>query len=181
MTTRLSVTTALALCLMSGSLLPPAARADLALTGGTPAQQGQIQSVFSSMPPRCHTTCRVCVSLLGDQAMDACLRMCAAAHAQRLVNADAVDGFYQDPLTTITLRTSSPTTDVSATFAHEYGHYVWMNVLSPAQREQYRNVYNAPAQGGASGVCLCRRVGEGGVRRGILVLREAAPPPRPEG
>ena len=58
----------------------------------------------------------------------------ATAHAQRLVNAAAVDGFYLNSSPTITLRMPSGTNDVSATFAHEYGHFVWMYVLSAAQR-----------------------------------------------
>ncbi len=73
--------------------------------------------------------------------MDACLQASAAAHSQRLVNADAVDGFYQDGSKVITLRVPSPTADVSTTFTHEYGHFVWMNLLSAVQRDQYRKVY----------------------------------------
>jgi len=32
---------------------------------------------------------------------------------------------------------------VDGTFTYEYGHFVWMNVLSPAQRDQYQKVYGA--------------------------------------
>lgn len=129
-----------ALLILSASLGATAARADLSFTGGTAAQQELLNRAYSGMPACCHTPRRVAVRLLDDQAMDA--RLQAAAHSQRLVNADAVDGFYQNACPTITLRVSSPTADVSATFAHEYGHYVWMNVLSAKQRDQYRKIYD---------------------------------------
>lgn len=122
-------------------LLTSSARADLSISGGTPAQQGQIRGVFAALPACCHTPCPICVRLLGDSAMNATLQAYAAAHAERMVNAGAVDGFYQDQTRTITLRIPSPTTDLSATFAHEYGHCVWLNVLSPAERSQYAQVY----------------------------------------
>lgn len=73
--------------------------------------------------------------------MNAYLQDKAAAQSVRLVDADAVDGMYQNAAPTITLRASSPTADVSATFLHEYGHCLWLNALSPSQRTQYVNVY----------------------------------------
>lgn len=124
------------------------ARAALSVTGGTASQQQALTRAFSAVPSCCNTSCSVCVRLLGDQEMDACLQASAAAHSQRILNAGAVDGFYQDGAKVITLRAPSATADVSTTFTHEYGHYVWMNVLSPAQRDQYRKVYDTQRAAG---------------------------------
>lgn len=131
-----------ALLVFLATLGATAARADLSVTGGTAAQQELLNRAYSGLPACCHTPRPVAVRLLDDQAMNACLQACAAAHSQRLVNADAVDGFYQNACPTITLRAPSATADVSATFTHEYGHYVWMKVLSAAQRDQYRKIYD---------------------------------------
>jgi hypothetical protein len=66
----------------------------------------------------------------------------AAVQHVILADADAVDGLYQNATPTITLRTASPTADLSATFTHEYGHYFWLNVLLPRDRDRYGSLYD---------------------------------------
>lgn len=122
-------------------LVTPAANAALTLMGGTPAQQNQVQRAYDALPPCCHISCRVCVRLMDNSAMNAYLQDKAAAQSVRLADADAVDGLYQNAVPTIALRASSATADVSATFLHEYGHCLWLNTLSPSQRARYVNVY----------------------------------------
>lgn len=112
------------------------------------SQQALLMRAYRALPACCQASRSVCVCLLNNQDMDACLQAFAAAHSRRILNADAVDGFYQDGAKVITLRIPSATADVSATFTHEYGHYVWMNVLSPAQRGQYRKVYDTQCAAG---------------------------------
>lgn len=122
-------------------LLTPRAHATLTLTGGTPAQQIQVQKAYDGLPLCCRTSCRVCVRLLNNSAMDAYLQDRAAAQSIRLMDAGAVDGLYQNAIPTITLRASSPTDNVSANFLHEYGHCLWLNALSSSQRVRYVSIY----------------------------------------
>ena len=131
---------ALRACLML--LVTPAAHAALTLTGGTPAQQNQVQRAYDALPLCCRTSCHVCVRLLNNSVMDAYLQDKATAQSVRLMDAGAIDGLYQNAARTITLRASSPTADVSATFLHEYGHCFWLNALSSSQRVRYVSVYD---------------------------------------
>ena len=117
------------------------ASAALVVKGGTPAQAQALESAYSAFPPACRTDGTVCVCLLSDHSMDSCLQACAAAHSQKMVNPGAVDGFFDCTSGVITLRDVSTTSDVSATFAHEYGHFVWANILTPAQRDRYGAIY----------------------------------------
>ena len=130
-----------ALLLFLGMLTATAASAPFSVTGGTAAQQALLARAYNDFPACCRTSPPVCVCLLDNGSMNACLQKCAAAQAQKLVNADAVDGFYQNSSPTITLRVPTSTSDVSAVFTHEYGHFIWLNVLSPTQRDQYRTLY----------------------------------------
>jgi len=124
-----------------GLSLVSTARADLSITGGTAAQQEAIQKAAAFLPTYCRTSCCVTVQMLDNQRMNSYLQVRAAAQYVRLVNADSVDGIYQNSSPTITLRVASPADDISANFTHEYGHYVWFNVLSPAQRGEYAKLY----------------------------------------
>lgn len=117
------------------------ARADISIAGGTPGQQLEVRTVFNALPLCCQTSCTVCVRILDDQLMDRYLSDQAAVDSVKLVNAGSIDGLYQNSVRTVTLRASSPGDDVTATFAHEYGHFVWLNVLSKAQRTQYERIY----------------------------------------
>ena len=74
--------------------------------------------------------------------MDFYLQSRAAAQGVRLVSAESVDGLFQNKESTITVRGGGSAVDVSATFAHEYGHYVWLKLPSQDQRDQYRKNYD---------------------------------------
>ncbi len=132
----------LVFCVLSATLAAPAARADVAITGGTAAQRGQVAAVFAALPLCCRPAAPACVCLLGDSAMDSCLQACAAARSERIVDPATVAGFFNTDTGAITLR-ADPNTDVSATFAHEYGHSVWFHVLSPGQRDRFSGIYDA--------------------------------------
>jgi len=118
------------------------ARADCCITGGAASQQEALRCAYGALPACCRTSRTICVYLLDNRAMDACLRASSEGQGLRLANAAAVDGFYRGSSPTITLRAPSLTCDLSATFTHEYGHFVWSEVLKPAQRDQYRRIYD---------------------------------------
>jgi len=131
-----------ALAVVAASLLlsSGSARADITITGGTADQQAAIQHIYKSMPACCHKSACICVRILDSPAMDSYLQSCAASQSVKLVNAGAVDGLFQNATPTISLRNSD---GLSATFTHEYGHYIWMNVLTGAQRDEYAKTYKA--------------------------------------
>ena len=114
--------------------------AGITIVGGTDTERAAIQTAYASIPACCSKSCSVCVRILTDPDMDAYLQQCAASQSEKLVNASAVDGLFQNTTSTITLRESSATS-FSATFAHEFGHYVWFNVLSKVQRNQFTRQY----------------------------------------
>ena len=55
---------------------------------------------------------------------------------------DEIDGVFVDHPPCITLRVSEPATIDFDTFAHEYGHYVWFDLLSKSDRKRYGIVYD---------------------------------------
>jgi len=53
-----------------------------------------------------------------------------------------IDGVFESDPNRITLRDSSADGPDTFTFAHEYGHYVWFHMLSKANRDQYKKLYD---------------------------------------
>lgn len=53
-----------------------------------------------------------------------------------------IDGVFVDDPPRITLRVSEPDAIDFDTFAHEYGHYVWFDLLTKGDRKRYRAVYD---------------------------------------
>ena len=52
-----------------------------------------------------------------------------------------IDGVFEDDPPRITLRVPGGEEPDTYTFAHEYGHYVWYDLLTPADRDRYAAVY----------------------------------------
>jgi len=114
--------------------------ASITIVGGTDSERAAIQTAYTSIPLCCSQSCSICVRILADSDMDSYLQACAASESEKLVDASAVDGLFQNTASTITLR-ESDASSLSATFAHEFGHYVWLNVLSKSQRVQFSRLY----------------------------------------
>ena len=55
---------------------------------------------------------------------------------------DEIDGVFVDDPPCITLRIGEADTIDFDTFAHEYGHYVWFDLLTRADRRRYGAVYD---------------------------------------
>lgn len=55
---------------------------------------------------------------------------------------DDIDGIFENNPPRITLRLSSDTHMDMFTFAHEYGHFVWFDLLTKADRQKYEAIYN---------------------------------------
>jgi len=127
--------TALFLCLASTG----SANADVTFAGDATAQKALV-AVCDRLPACCRVKASICVKLLNDREMNAYL---ARASGAANIRYDAIDGVYDDDLSTIALRLTSPNDDVSATFAHEYGHFVWQRIFTKDQRKRYEQDYKA--------------------------------------
>lgn len=55
---------------------------------------------------------------------------------------DEIDGVFVNHPPRIMLRIPPSGTLDFDTFAHEYGHYVWFNLLSPDDRKRYKTLYD---------------------------------------
>ena len=53
-----------------------------------------------------------------------------------------IDGVFTDNPPQITLRVPDPAQIDYATFAHEYGHYVWFDLLTDNDRKRYKAIYD---------------------------------------
>ena len=56
-------------------------------------------------------------------------------------SAEEIDGVFTDDPPQIFLRVSDPSQIDYATFAHEYGHYVWFDLLTDTDRKRYKVIY----------------------------------------
>ena len=55
---------------------------------------------------------------------------------------EEIDGVFTDNPPQITLRVPNPAQIDYATFAHEYGHYVWFDLLTDNDRKRYKAIYD---------------------------------------
>lgn len=133
-----------AFALATFSLSISASRADLSITGATSKQQSVITDVFKNhIPARFHTSDTIAIQILTRSAMLNYIRQGEPDDQSADQSGDdTIDGIYEDGPPTVTLRSTSDTDDLSFTFAHEYGHYVWQDLLTKAERKRYEQIYN---------------------------------------
>lgn len=120
------------------------AHADLDIAGATAQQQAALGSVFEDrLPARFHTHRLIDVQILSRQAMLDYIHQGEPADqsADQDQGDDTIDGIYEDGPPTVTLRTTPDIDDLSFTFAHEYGHYVWQDLMTRAQHTAYAKIY----------------------------------------
>jgi hypothetical protein len=53
-----------------------------------------------------------------------------------------IDGVFQDGPPNITLRLPNDGVPDTLTFAHEYGHFVWFDMLTKDERKHYTAIYD---------------------------------------
>jgi hypothetical protein len=56
-------------------------------------------------------------------------------------NMDDIDGVFEDNPPRITLRTPEKGNIDMFTFTHEYGHYVWFDIMNKGDRSKYEAIY----------------------------------------
>ena len=111
-------------------------------------QEQQISDVYNKLPLCCRDGCKICVQLFANRDMNAYIAS-GDPQAARLINLASVDGIYQNGVPTITLRVASQSSDLSATFAHEYGHYIWQRHLSRTGQRDYVKLYDQQKKAGS--------------------------------
>ncbi len=95
------------------------------------------------IPIRFQTHDKVKVQTLSDAAMDDYLRSDSDSDDSNSEDsASEIDGVFSDDPPQIFLRVPDPAQIDYATFAHEYGHYVWFDLLTDADRKRYKAIYD---------------------------------------
>lgn len=136
--------------LLAGALLLLLARpssAQMSVTGpSTPAVQTLAAWSRLHIPARFQVRRKVEVQPLSDAAMDDYLHTDpdssdANNESNSEDSASEIDGVFTDNPPQIFLRVSNPARIDYATFAHEYGHYVWFDLLTKDDRKRYKAIY----------------------------------------
>ncbi len=110
-----------------------------------PAAAHALSGWFSKhIPARFQARERFVVTPLSDRDMDSYLAAqdtnegdSSNSHADD----SGIDGIFEDDPPRITLRLPAGAAPDVATFAHEYGHYVWFHRLSQDDRSVYESLY----------------------------------------
>ena len=134
-------------CLAAGLLLAPrGAKAQLVVTGpdDAPAAVALTAWFDHHVPVRFRGHGRFEVHPLTNPQMEAYLQSGDTDTAEgQSSHADEgeIDGVFEDDPPRITLRVPEGEEPDTYTFAHEYGHYVWYDLLTNADRDRYAAVY----------------------------------------
>lgn len=125
----------------------PRAHAQVVISDtATPAAARTLLGWFGKhIPARFQARERFVVTPLSDRDMDSYLSAQDTDEGDSSSNShtdDAgIDGIFEDDPPRITLRLPAGTAPDVATFAHEYGHYVWFHRLSEGDRKAYDGLY----------------------------------------
>jgi hypothetical protein len=130
---------------VAGGLLlaPRAAGAQTVVSGpATPASRALAAWLAHHVPARFAARGRFTVYPLGEAAMEAYLRAGDPDDDSNSHEDDGeIDGVFEDNPPRITLRVPAAGAPDLDTVAHEYGHYVWFDLLSKDDRRRYESLY----------------------------------------
>jgi len=131
------------------------AHAQMIVAGpSTPTTQALENWYGHQLPAAFHARNLVAVHPLFDADMDAYLKANgvdpgpdASSHADK-GGLGQVDGIFINRPARISLRLSPSGTLDLLTAAHEYGHYVWFNLLNKDERRNYKDIYERQKRSG---------------------------------
>jgi len=135
---------------LSGFQPHSTARAEIVVDGSDATWNRVIQDWCSQhIPEPFRTRDRMQVRLYNDRQMDAYLNPApdnAGEDRQQHQSSNAgdtsdIDGVFEDSPPRVTLRMNGDSMPDMFTFAHEYGHYVWFDLFSGADRKRYEAIY----------------------------------------
>lgn len=133
-------------------LLPCPSPAQISVTDpSTPAAHTLAAWSRLHIPAKFQARGKVRVQTLSDAAMDDYLQSDPDSDTDSSNNAnnasnsedsaEEIDGVFSDDPPQIFLRVPDPAQIDYATFAHEYGHYVWFDLLTQDDRKRYKAIY----------------------------------------
>ncbi len=148
----LSISALLALTVLS---FAAPAQAQMIVAGPVTTTTLNLEEWYSrQLPPVFQARDILAVDPLADGPMDAYLKgngvdpgPDTSAHAGQ-GGEGQVDGIFVDHPARITLRVSQSGSLDLLTAAHEYGHYVWFNLLSKEDRRAYKDIYERQRRAG---------------------------------
>lgn len=123
------------------------ARAQIDVSAPSPAQARQLQAWYEQhMPARFRAHSRLTVRELTDPDMDDYLKADQDPSDNSFQSSSGddsaqIDGVFEGDPDRIALRLPASGQLDMFTFAHEYGHYVWFNLLSRDDRRRYEAIY----------------------------------------
>lgn len=130
------------------------AQADIVVDGADPTWNHNIQDWCDHhIPTAYRTRDHIMVRLLNDRQMTAYLdsgkpddssndrQQHQSPDSNNANDDNDIDGVFEDGPPRVTLRLSGASMPDMFTFAHEYGHYVWFDLLSAADRKHYQAIY----------------------------------------
>lgn len=132
-----------AILLLTVLLAPCSAHAQIVVNGpATPTARALTHWFGQHVPARFTPKDRFTVFPVSDSGMNAYLRAEDPDGDQNSQDEDGtIDGIFENDPPRITLRVSDPAAPDYATFAHEYGHYVWCRLFSGSDRKHYQALY----------------------------------------
>jgi len=153
--------TVLRIALLSGLLTATwiqshsTARADIVVDGADPTWNHTIQDWCSQhIPEPFRARDRMQVRLYNDRQMEAYLsptpdgsgaddrqQQHQSNNTGAASDTSDIDGVFEDSPPRVTLRMSGAAMPDMFTFAHEYGHYVWFDLFTGADRKRYEAIY----------------------------------------
>lgn len=133
-------------CLAAGLLLTPrGAQAQLLVTGPPTPTAAALSAWFDHhVPAKFRARGRFQVHPLTESQMTAYLQgedTGSPPDQNSHSDAGGIDGIFEDNPPRITLLVPTEEDLDIYTFAHEYGHYVWFNLLTRDDRKRYESLY----------------------------------------
>lgn len=127
-------------------LLPLGAKAQMTVAGPPSPTAHTLTDWFAKhIPAKFSARGPFEVQALSDEGMDDYLHGSDGdddSRSNSQADDDEIDGVFVDHPPRIMLRVSAPDKIDFYTLAHEYGHYVWFNLLTKGDRRRYGTVYN---------------------------------------
>jgi hypothetical protein len=113
----------------------------LGISAPTPAEGRAVGNWYERhIPARFLARQFVSVSLLASPDMNVYLESSAGSSAE---DGDGdIDGVFENDPPNITLRLPQDGVPDEQIFAHEYGHYVWFDLLTDSDRRRYQAIYD---------------------------------------
>jgi len=144
---RLILTQSSILCLAAGFLLLPIlpAASQVVISGPSTPVTAELNGwVSHHVAAKFRAKGLLKVNILNDSEMTAYLQKSDGGDpSDQSSHADdgEIDGIFEDGPPRITLLIPENTAPDFDTFAHEYGHYVWFELLTPEDRKRYEVIY----------------------------------------